>query len=78
MPFPGLPPESTAIKPDFAIVAPSGDGGSSLLMGDVKDYERVRSRIDHGRMLKGFLQVALLMAAAFLYGLKKDDSPNRG
>ncbi|WP_229115855.1 hypothetical protein [Parenemella sanctibonifatiensis] len=59
VPFPGLPPESTAIKPDFAIVAPSGDGGSSLLMGDVKDYERVRSRIDDGRMLKGFLQVAL-------------------
>jgi hypothetical protein len=28
-------------------------------MGDAKDYERVRARIDDGRMLKGFLQVAL-------------------
>ena len=33
--------------------------GSWLVMGDAKDYERVRSRIDDGRMLKGFLQVAL-------------------
>jgi hypothetical protein len=28
-------------------------------MGDAKDYERIRSRIDDSRMLKGFLQVAL-------------------
>ncbi|MBT8798639.1 hypothetical protein [Microbacterium flavum] len=34
-------------------------GGSWLIVGDAKDYERVRSRIDDGRMLKGFLQVAL-------------------
>ena len=33
--------------------------GSWLIMGDAKDYERVRARIDDGRMLKGFLQVAL-------------------
>ena len=32
---------------------------SWLIMGDAKDYERVRARIDDGRMLKGFLQVAL-------------------
>lgn len=29
-------------------------------------------------LILGFLQVALLIAAAFLYGLKKDDAPNRG
>lgn len=29
-------------------------------------------------LILGFLQVALLIAAAFLYGLKKDDSPDRG
>ena len=28
-------------------------------MGDAKDYERVRSRIDDSRLMKGFLQVAL-------------------
>lgn len=58
-------PEATAILPDFAIVCPRLDEasdrvvGSWLIMGDAKDYERVRSRIDDGRMLKGFLQVAL-------------------
>ena len=51
-------------KPDSELVAPRiGDdvygAGSWLIMGDAKDYERVRSRIDDGRMLKGFLQVAL-------------------
>jgi hypothetical protein len=69
---------ATPVKPDFAIVAPrhrlgadgteaSGDGrpiGSWLVMGDAKDYERVRSRIDDQRMLKGFLQVALGAASA--------------
>lgn len=64
---------ATPVKPDFAIVTPrralgpsgtEADGtghvtGSWLVMGDAKDYERVRSRIDDGRMLKGFLQVAL-------------------
>jgi hypothetical protein len=56
-------PGATAIQPDFAIVCPREDDGSAvgswLIMGDAKDYERVRSRIDDGRMLKGFLQVAL-------------------
>jgi hypothetical protein len=56
-------PGATAIQPDFAIVCPREDDGEAvgswLVMGDAKDYERVRSRIDDGRMLKGFLQVAL-------------------
>lgn len=56
-------PEATSIRPDFAIVCPRKvDGqvvGTWLIMGDAKDYERVRSRIDDARMLKGFLQVAL-------------------
>ncbi|GAB3973102.1 hypothetical protein GCM10029978_051690 [Actinoallomurus acanthiterrae] len=56
-------PDTTPVQPDFAIVCPrEEDGrtvGSWLIMGDAKDYERVRSRIDDGRMLKGFLQVAL-------------------
>ncbi|MCO5972298.1 hypothetical protein [Actinoallomurus soli] len=56
-------PDATPVQPDFAIVCPrEEDGravGSWLIMGDAKDYERIRSRIDDGRMLKGFLQVAL-------------------
>ena len=56
-------PNATPVKPDFAIIAPRSSGGtvvgSWLVMGDAKDYERVRSRIDDSRMLKGFLQVAL-------------------
>lgn len=70
IPFVGMEGESgaTPVKPDFAIVAPRHDDpaseqpqvlGSWLVMGDAKDYERVRSRIDDQRMLKGFLQVAL-------------------
>lgn len=52
---------ATDVKPDFAVVAPSVDdpNASWLVMGDAKDYERVRSRIDDPRMLKGFLQVAV-------------------
>lgn len=54
---------ATAVLPDFAIVAPRRGSsrivGSWLIMGDAKDYERVRARIDDTRMLKGFLQVAL-------------------
>ena len=51
---------ATDVKPDFAVIAPAtDDGGSWLVMGDAKDYERVRSRIDDARMLKGFLQVAV-------------------
>ena len=65
LPFLELEDEQSAtdVRPDFAIVAPRTGGttanGSWLVMGDAKDYERVRSRIDDGRMLKGFLQVAL-------------------
>ncbi|MGY1601674.1 hypothetical protein [Geodermatophilus sp. SYSU D00815] len=63
LPFFGMEDENaTLVKPDFAIVCPRADGepaGSWLIMGDAKDYERVRSRIDDGRLLKGFLQVAV-------------------
>ncbi|MFK5644887.1 hypothetical protein ACI3ET_00040 [Ornithinimicrobium sp. LYQ121] len=58
---------STPVKPDFAVIVPrrvegdpdAGPVGSWLIVGDAKDYERVRSRITDARMLKGFLQVAL-------------------
>ncbi|TIC86820.1 hypothetical protein E8D34_10700 [Nocardioides sp. GY 10113] len=53
---------ATDVRPDFAIVVPQSGSpapGSWLVMGDAKDFERVRARIDDGRMLKGFLQVAL-------------------
>jgi len=62
VPFVGFEDErATDVKPDFAVVAPKkGDEQSSwLIVGDAKDYERVRSRIDDPRLLKGFLQVAL-------------------
>lgn len=66
VPFVGLEhePDATPVKPDFALVTRRIDDqgqvlGSWLIMGDAKDYERVRSRIDDQRMLKGFLQVAL-------------------
>jgi hypothetical protein len=61
VPFVGFENEgATDIKPDFAVVAPKTTAdGSWLIMGDAKDYERVRSRIDDNRLLKGFLQVAL-------------------
>jgi hypothetical protein len=51
---------ATDVKPDFAVVAPTVDSsGSWLVVGDAKDYERHRSRIDDSRLLKGFLQVAV-------------------
>jgi hypothetical protein len=65
VPFPGLEhvPKATPVKPDFAVISPASDSSegpaSWLVMGDAKDYERVRSRIDDQRILKGFLQVAL-------------------
>lgn len=59
VPFPGLGSQDvTNVFPDLAVVG-LGPHGPMLVVGDVKDYERVRSRIDDGRMLKGFLQVAL-------------------
>lgn len=74
---------ATPVKPDFAIVVPrpaesAEDGeepaiiGSWLVMGDAKDYERVRSRIDDPRMLKGFLQVALGAESAADWGKVPD------
>ncbi|WP_327094653.1 hypothetical protein OIE68_31765 [Nocardia vinacea] len=66
VPFLGLEGENaTDTRPDFAVVAPKvpdkrGEvDGSWLIVGDAKDYQRVRSEIDDGRLLKGFLQVAL-------------------
>lgn len=66
VPFVGFENErATDVKPDFAVVAPQTSNTdekptrSWLIMGDAKDYERVRSRIDDARLLKGFLQVAL-------------------
>ncbi len=61
VPFPGFEhANATPVLPDFIVVAPKIDGsGSWLVAGDAKDYERVRSRIDDPRMLKGYLQVAL-------------------
>ncbi len=73
VPFVGLEhADATPVKPDFAIVAPhtADEGtGSWLIMGDAKDYERVRSRIDDQRMLKGFLQVALGAESAEAWSL---------
>lgn len=66
VPFLGLEGENaTDTRPDFAVVAPKSPGkfnelgGSWLIIGDAKDYQRIRSKIDDGRLLKGFLQVAL-------------------
>src|SRR5699024_3530190 len=66
VPFLGLEgATATDTRPDFAVVAPKvpdqrGEvDGSWLIVGDAKDYQRIRSKIDDGRLLKGFLQVAL-------------------
>ncbi len=63
VPFVGFEHQRASdVKPDFAVVAPklaTEGSGTWLIMGDAKDYERVRSRINDQRMLKGFLQVAL-------------------
>lgn len=82
VPFVGLEGEAaTAARPDFAIIAPRYDVddessvdtgqvkpvGSWLVMGDAKDYERVRTVIDDRRMLKGFLQVALGVESALAW-----------
>lgn len=79
VPFVGMEAETSATpaRPDFAIIAPRYDladestaadsdrpVGSWLVMGDAKDYERVRTVIDDQRMLKGFLQVALGVESA--------------
>lgn len=66
VPFVGLEGQNaTDTRPDFAVVAPKLPGksgevdGSWLIVGDAKDYQRIRSQIDDARLLKGFLQVAL-------------------
>ena len=66
VPFLGLEGENaTDTRPDFAVVAPKvqtnwGEVDESwLIVGDAKDYQRIRSNIDDGRLLKGFLQVGL-------------------
>lgn len=63
VPFVGYEDSSaTEVKPDFVVVAPKvtrEGGGSWLIVGDAKDYERLRSRIEDTRLLKGFLQVAV-------------------
>lgn len=60
VPFAGFEDSAaTEVKPDFAVVAAGQGQASWLIVGDAKDYERVRSRIDDARLLKGFLQVAL-------------------
>lgn len=76
LPFVGFEAvRATDVKPDFAVVAPSvADASASwLVMGDAKDYERVRSRIDDARMLKGFLQVAVGAASARAWSRMPDD-----
>lgn len=58
-PFPGFEEDAaTAVLPDFAVVTRLADYEATLIVGDAKDYERVRTRIDDQRMLKGFIQVA--------------------
>jgi hypothetical protein len=52
--------ESSLVLPDFVVVTanPLDSTKAWLIVGDAKDYERTRSRIDDSRMLKGFIQVA--------------------
>jgi hypothetical protein len=66
IPFVGLEGvDATTTRPDFAVVAPrhpNADGEvdtSWLIVGDAKDYQRVRAKIDDAKLMKGFLQVAL-------------------
>lgn len=61
VPFAGFEDvRATDVKPDFALVSKKvGGPGSWLVVGDAKDYERMRSRVEDTRLLKGFLQVAV-------------------
>lgn len=61
VPHPGFDESSaTSVLPDFLIVTQdiADTDDAWVVVGDAKDYERVRSRIDDARMLKGFIQVA--------------------
>jgi hypothetical protein len=76
LPFPGFEDaDATSVLPDFLVVAPREDEPDRawLVIGDSKDYERVRSRISDGRLLKGFLQVALGAEAAESWSELPDD-----
>ncbi|SFT43432.1 hypothetical protein SAMN04487904_10261 [Actinopolyspora lacussalsi subsp. righensis] len=72
LPDSAAPPENRAaaaesdVESDLAVIAPEldADGGSWLILGAAKDYERVRSRIEDARLLKGFLRVALAAESA--------------
>lgn len=66
-PFPGFEDaDATEVLPDFFVIAPRADTSDRawLIVGDAKDYERIRSRIADARLLKGFLQVAFGAEAA--------------
>jgi hypothetical protein len=76
VPFVGLEGTgATMTRPDFAVVAPKepnadGDVDSSwLIVGDAKDYQRVRAKIDDAKLMKGFLQVALGAESAAVWSL---------
>lgn len=61
VPYPDFDAASaTTVLPDFVVVAVKSEVSDDawLVVGDAKDYERVRSRIDDQRMLKGYIQVA--------------------
>ena len=68
---------ATPVKPDFGIVCPRETNGKTvgswLIVGDAKDFERVRARIDDTRLLKGFLQVALAVESAVVWSRLPDD-----
>jgi hypothetical protein len=64
---------ATDVRPDFAIVAATIDeAGSWVIVGDAKDYERMRSRIEDTRLLKGFLQVAVGAESLDAWSLRPD------
>jgi hypothetical protein len=75
VPFPGFEDaNATDVLPDFFVVAPRADKPDRawLIVGDAKDYERIRSRITDARLLKGFLQVAFGAEAAEQWSLRPD------
>lgn len=75
VPFPGFEDaNATDVLPDFFVVAPRADapGRAWLVVGDAKDYERIRSRITDARLLKGFLQVAFGAEAAEQWSQRPD------
>jgi hypothetical protein len=74
VPFAGFETTSaTGVRPDFAIVAATTDRtGSWVIVGDAKDYERMRSRVEDTRLLKGFLQVAVGAESLNAWSLRPD------